>query len=42
MLIVALSLVQALPVGAVAVMGNRRLAALDEPAEPAAEEIAAT
>lgn len=41
-LIVALSLVQALPVGAVAVIGNRRLAADEQSAAPAAEEIPAT
>ena len=37
-LIVALSLMQALPVGAIAVIGNRRLAAEEQPAEPAAED----
>lgn len=37
-LIVALSLVQALPVGAIAVIGNRRLAAEEQPSEQAAED----
>lgn len=41
-LTVALSLVQALPVGVVAVLGNRRLAAQEQPADVASEEIPAT
>jgi hypothetical protein len=37
-LIVALSLVQALPVGAIAIIGNRRLATQPDPADVVAEE----
>lgn len=42
MLIVALSLMQALPVGAIAIIGNRRLADEAQPAQAPAEEVPAT